>query len=215
MKVYVAGPMRGYKDYNFPAFEAACVALREAGYEVKSPHEMDLEIGFDPAKDEWTSAMAHDAITRDVEAIKWADAIVLLPGWEKSTGANAELGVALWAGKEVYQLEEDGLVELEIGKTEWISNDPENDQEKDILDEALDLTKGDRNVTYGDPQIDFLRTAAFWTQIFGTEVKPHQVALAMAALKLSRLCWSPAKRDSWVDLAGYARCGWLCAERGL
>jgi nucleoside 2-deoxyribosyltransferase len=211
MKVYVAGPRRGYKDYNFPAFEAACVALREAGYEVKSPHEMDLEIGFDPAKDEWTSAMAHDAITRDVEAIKWADAIVLLSGWEKSTGANAEVHVALWAGKEVYQLEEDGLSRMEIGDFVWKERDPD----ADILAEALDLTKGDRNVTYGDPQIDFLRTAAFWTQIFGTEVKPHQVALAMAALKLSRLCWSPAKRDSWVDLAGYARCGWLCAERGL
>lgn len=30
-------------------------------------------------------------------------------------------------------------------------------------------------------------------------------------VKLSRLMWTPAKRDSWVDIAGYAACGLECA----
>jgi hypothetical protein len=30
----------------------------------------------------------------------------------------------------------------------------------------------------------------------------------MSLLKISRLSWDPTKRDSWVDLAGYAACGY-------
>jgi len=30
----------------------------------------------------------------------------------------------------------------------------------------------------------------------------------MALLKLSRIAWQPNKTDSWIDLAGYAACGW-------
>ena len=34
------------------------------------------------------------------------------------------------------------------------------------------------------------------------------VAIMMALLKISRLSWEPTKRDSWVDVAGYAACGY-------
>lgn len=38
--VYIAGPMSGKKDYNYPAFEAAAAEIRAAGYNVISPHEL-------------------------------------------------------------------------------------------------------------------------------------------------------------------------------
>lgn len=88
---------------------------------------------------------------------------------------------------------------------------------EDILDEAKRLTSGERNNTYGPPTQDFDRTAKMWSAMFGNKLKDgesfalHDVALAMMALKLSRLTWSPNKRDSWVDCAGYARCGAVCA----
>jgi hypothetical protein len=80
----------------------------------------------------------------------------------------------------------------------------------DLLTEADNLVNGDRNVSYGDPRQDFQRTAAMWSAYLGQELRPHDVAALMALLKVSRIRWSPEKRDSWADLAGYAACGYEC-----
>ena len=45
---YIAGPMRGYDNFNFEAFHAASFDLRSRGYIVYSPAEHDEENGFDP-----------------------------------------------------------------------------------------------------------------------------------------------------------------------
>jgi hypothetical protein len=79
---------------------------------------------------------------------------------------------------------------------------------KHLLDTAESLVNGDRNVQYGDPNEDFKRIAKMWSILLGVEVKPEQVAMCMIAMKLSRLVWTPGKEDSWVDIAGYAACGW-------
>jgi hypothetical protein len=83
-----------------------------------------------------------------------------------------------------------------------------------ILDTAKTCVLGDRNNTYGPPTQDFQRTADLWTTLGfsfnGKPVEAHQVAMAMMALKLSRLVWSPRHIDSWVDTAGYAACGYEC-----
>lgn len=39
MRVYIAGPMTGLPEYNFPAFHAAAKAWRDAGWEVLNPAE--------------------------------------------------------------------------------------------------------------------------------------------------------------------------------
>lgn len=84
-----------------------------------------------------------------------------------------------------------------------------------LLDEAKQLVTGDRNSQYGPPTQDFARTADLLNAMGyrgpqGRSLISHDVALIMGQLKLSRLVWSPEKRDSWVDLAGYAACGWEC-----
>jgi hypothetical protein len=73
-----------------------------------------------------------------------------------------------------------------------------------ILQEADKLTSIDRNGSYGPPKQDFERTAKMWSAILNTEVSARQIALCMIALKLSRLAYR-MKRDSIVDVAGYAR----------
>lgn len=84
-----------------------------------------------------------------------------------------------------------------------------------LLQEAGSCVNGDRNVDYGDPIEDFRRTADMWSAYLGNGVhlQPHDVAAMMSMLKLSRIRWSPGKRDHWVDLAGYAACGYDCSVR--
>jgi hypothetical protein len=84
---------------------------------------------------------------------------------------------------------------------------------RSMLEEADSLVNGDRNVDYGDPIDDFRRTAGMWGHYLGMALDPHDVAAMMAMLKLSRIRWSPGKRDNWVDLAGYAACGYDCSVR--
>jgi len=49
--------------------------------------------------------------------------------------------------------------------------------------------------------------------LLGVTIKPAQVALLMAALKLVRLAEDPLHRDSAVDLSGYAALAHEVARR--
>jgi hypothetical protein len=104
---YLAGPMRGHDLFNFPAFDSAAEWLREDGYEVISPAELDREVGFDPAIDsDVDDDFLAGAMRRDVTALTQVDGVVLLPGWEGSTGTRFELTVARAMGLPVLELVE-------------------------------------------------------------------------------------------------------------
>ncbi|MCO4257399.1 dATP/dGTP diphosphohydrolase domain-containing protein [Pseudarthrobacter cellobiosi] len=101
MRVYLAGPMRGIRDFNFPAFDRAAAALREYGHEVFNPAERDRSVGFDATDRTGNEDLAlegfslRDALAADTEYIaKHADAVALLPRWEKSAGVAAEIALA-------------------------------------------------------------------------------------------------------------------------
>lgn len=106
MKLYLAGPMRGIPEFNFPAFHAAAKALRDEGHFVFSPAEKDNERhGTDISKgnhtgDELQASGEHGfslrvALAADMKFIcEEADGIVMLPGWENSKGAKAEKATA-------------------------------------------------------------------------------------------------------------------------
>lgn len=83
---------------------------------------------------------------------------------------------------------------------------------KGLLEEAIQLVCRERNASYGNPTQDFERTAALWSVLFARPFTAHEVAMAMVALKLSRLTWNPKVRDGWTDIAGYAACGYECVE---
>lgn len=107
-RVYIAGPMTGYPAFNFAAFDNKSAEVRAAGHIPVSPADLDRALGFDPYSESATKAVPIDrdflrfAIQRDVDAILQCDAMLLLPGWEKSRGASAERSVATWAGIPVF-----------------------------------------------------------------------------------------------------------------
>ena len=103
--VYICGPMRGYEHYNFPAFDAAEERLRDLGYKVFSPAAIDRENDFDPILNpEQPEPSCVDVVRRDIEAIIKSDCVVLLEGWEASVGSNAEIAIAKWLKKPVYEM---------------------------------------------------------------------------------------------------------------
>jgi hypothetical protein len=116
MKCYLAGPMRGIPEFNFPAFHAAAAMLRAEGHEVFSPAEKDIERhGTDISKgnlagDESIATQQHGFNLREALGIDlaWicaeADAIAMLPGWRNSKGATAEHATAVALGLEVWHL---------------------------------------------------------------------------------------------------------------
>lgn len=116
MKLYLAGPMSGYKNFNFPAFMAAAAMLRGLGHEVFNPAERDLERdGPEFSKSETGSVLEAEAkgfnrrvaITDDLMyIINEAEGIALLPGWEASKGANAELWTAKFLDLQVLELQQ-------------------------------------------------------------------------------------------------------------
>lgn len=101
-KIYIAGPMTGYPEFNFPAFHAAAAKLRAEGWIVFNPAEKDDEAGLDAdAYKTGDAALAIDkgfdfreAYLWDIERVIEGDAIYMLPGWEHSAGARGELAVA-------------------------------------------------------------------------------------------------------------------------
>ncbi len=116
--VYLAGPMRGIPDFNFPAFEAGTVGLRARGFEVFSPAERDIKVHGDKVNDSATGdlddpkvkASGFDlraALAADTQWIAMtADAVVVLPGWENSKGAQAEVALARALSLPVFTIEE-------------------------------------------------------------------------------------------------------------
>ncbi len=96
MRVYIAGPMQGIPYFNFPAFDLMASYLRMKGHEPLNPAEEDRKMGFAPTKEpELPPDWDWDAvIRRDVDMVFRAEAIVLLPGWHRSTGARAEAALA-------------------------------------------------------------------------------------------------------------------------
>lgn len=99
--LYLAGPMTGYPEFNFPAFDEAAAELRAVGYEVINPAEVDRALGFDPrSEDEYTDENYHAAMRRDIPLVMKADGVALLPGWRASRGANLEHDVARAIGNQ-------------------------------------------------------------------------------------------------------------------
>lgn len=101
IRVYVAGPMTGYPDLNFPAFHAAARDLRQRGFVVLNPAEInaDHDAEFQQRvaevtcqesrrrmeRDHWRACMR-----RDLAALVTCYGIAMLPGWERSRGATLE-----------------------------------------------------------------------------------------------------------------------------
>lgn len=93
--VYIAGPMTGLPDLNFPAFFAAEYAIGAVGFVVHNPARNPK-----PDPETWENYMRL-AIVK----LMRCEICVLLPGWEQSKGAAMEFDIARKLGMAIYTLE--------------------------------------------------------------------------------------------------------------
>lgn len=101
-RVYVAGPMTGIEDFNYPAFNDIADRLRAQGYQVENPADHGIVPGA-----EWADYMAYD-LTR----LGLCGVIALLPGWDLSQGARLEVMIAEHLGMRVVNAHD--LVSMEM-----------------------------------------------------------------------------------------------------
>ena len=80
--LYLSGGMTGLPDMNKPAFYKAAKWLREQGYRVVNPPELDK----DEPQRSWETCLRRD-ITHLMKCTK----IATLPRWKKSKGASLEV----------------------------------------------------------------------------------------------------------------------------
>ena len=79
---------------------------------------------------------------------------------------------------------------------------------RELLAEAAEVVAVDRNSSYGEPEDSFGHIARMWSAYKGVPFEPHDVAIMQALVKAARISTTPDHRDSWLDFAGYAACGW-------
>lgn len=75
-----------------------------------------------------------------------------------------------------------------------------------VLQEAEGLVFGEREVEHGNMSVSFEQISKMWSAYLGVSVEPKDVAAMMVLLKTVRLR-AQYKRDTWVDIAGYAAIG--------
>lgn len=92
-RIYIAGPMSGLPEFNYPAFNAVAVELRAQGYHVENPAENPA-----PHCQSWLGYMR-----LAVAQLITCDTVYMLPGWRDSRGARIEHALAKDMGLDVVE----------------------------------------------------------------------------------------------------------------
>jgi hypothetical protein len=123
MRIFISGPMTGFKDNNAKAFESAAEKFRKEGHTAVNPLEVtktfgsmsDVNASFrtyygnvlyggpNPSKE-----LAECVMEACKSAVRSCDTIYMLEGWENSRGARRELLEALKANLDIVLEKRDG-----------------------------------------------------------------------------------------------------------
>lgn len=216
--IYIAGPMRGIPEFNFPAFDTAKEKLESEGWVVVSPADMDRTIfGFEglgtTGNEEIPQELLRQIATSDITALSICDAIYLLEGWSASKGVVAELAFAKW-------------LELDVLFAPGAEGGAEG-HETPSEDEAIDITlETDMAIKAAKLALENLRTFDRKQKAYGSgniAKFGEKGVLVRVSDKFERLKnllekggddpeTTESVLDSWLDLSNYGLIGALCRK---
>jgi hypothetical protein len=213
VSAYVAGPMRGIKDWNFPAFHEAAATLRAYGWTVFSPAERDEAMQWDT---EYPNARPlWEYMIDDLPAVAKSSAVFFLPGWRNSEGARLEYTVARRLSIPCYDYEAATLISADwqdfenaaSRESERLARHPNSARFHEIL-EGLGALHDQKQADYGRGDDPFANVRG--SQEWG--VDPWVGAMVRANDKIRRLqsfiangnLKNESVDDSLRDLAVYA-----------
>ena len=91
-KIFIAGPMRGYPNYNFDKFDAYEKLLKDKGIECVNPGRISRK--FKEVEVNNDINVYNEMVKLQQEAEKTCNAILLLDGWQWSKGVMLEVKTA-------------------------------------------------------------------------------------------------------------------------
>lgn len=102
MKLFLSGPMSGHPYLNRRSFDDIATLLEEYGHDVVNPMDYLYSKDLDH-KTEWTPDLYKEVLYDMIDTIMYHDieGVVVIPGWEKSSGSCAEVAVAKAIGLPV------------------------------------------------------------------------------------------------------------------
>ena len=100
--IFISGPYRASTEWgvaeNIQRAEQVAIRVWQLGHVAFCPHKNTAFFGGIAPDKVWLDG--------DLEILKRCDAIVLVPGWENSSGARAEVKLANELGLPIYQTPE-------------------------------------------------------------------------------------------------------------
>lgn len=215
MKIYLAGPMTGIEDWNFPAFFKLEEDILKFAPEtlVINPAHNDGPTYEEALESANSKRYSWDwYMRRDLKHVLEADALCVLPGWQNSKGASLEVHVANSLGLPIYVFQDGKLIPRVrvLGLSGWARSG--KDSVAEFLEERCGYTKmsfaqpmKDALVTL-NPMIDVLENRVNLKTALGgmdwdylksvsTEIRP---LLQRLGTEVGRQMFD---EDFWVDLA--------------
>ena len=103
-RIFIAGPMRGYENYNFKKFDHIEELLRQLGFDIVNPARISRK--FKESEVNSDIAVYNKMVDMQQDAERTCNTILLLDGWQWSEGVKLEVRTASELGMQ-FLLESD------------------------------------------------------------------------------------------------------------
>ena len=109
-RIYIAGPMHGLPNFNYPKFSEVEALLAKNGWIVENPVKIGEKFGT-PEQINASPELLCRVLNEELDVVRKCDAVFLLIGWHNSKGARREVENAINHQLDLYLEEREDKTE--------------------------------------------------------------------------------------------------------